>query len=70
MAGLYNIALLHHENSVAAEHRVHPVSDGDDGSVPETLLDHLLHLPVSLRVNVSRGLEYLEFIIWPRRTTT
>ena len=58
MAGLDNIALLHHEYSVTAEDGVDPVSDGDDCSVPEAVLDDLLHLPVSFRINVSRGLEY------------
>ena len=56
LTGLDYIALLHHENSVTAEDGVDPVSDGDDCSVPETLLDHLLYLPVSLRINISRGL--------------
>ena len=67
LACLYNIPLFHHENSVTAEDGVDPVSDDDDCSVPETLLDHLLHLSVSLRINVSRGLKggILEFRIWP-----
>ena len=56
-AGLHNIAVLHHDNSVAAEDSVDPVSDGDDSPVPETLLDHCLHLSVSLRINISRGLK-------------
>ena len=56
MTSLHDEPGLHHEDAVAAEHGVHPVRDGDHGPVPQTLLDHLLQLPVSLRVHVGRGL--------------
>ena len=48
MPGLHDVAVLHHEDAVTAEDGVHPVGDGQDCPVPQTMLDHLLENEIRL----------------------
>ena len=49
---LHDVAVLHHEDAVTAEDSVHPVGDGEDSSVCETMLDHLLYNKTMLVVSL------------------
>ena len=46
--GLHDVSRLHHEDAVTAKDGVHPVGDGQNCPVPQTMLDHLLENEISL----------------------
>ena len=52
MPNFHDVAVLHHEDAVTAEDSVHPVGDGEDSSVCETMLDHLLYNKTMLVVSL------------------